>query len=208
MPRGADPPGTDPASAGRDGDAGRRLRAGLLAHGLRRGEGVDRLGRPLAWLLDCREAVLGTDVLPHAGRLLWRAVRRHRPDLVGGLTMAADPLTVAVLAEAARDGNPLGGFAVRRRAKRYGLRRLIEGRQVRPGSTVVLLDDVISSGLSLARAHRAVAAAGGTVVAAVVLVDYGRQRAWRFTRLGVPVESLLTLSDLGLAGRGRPSSPR
>jgi orotate phosphoribosyltransferase len=132
---------------------------------------------------------------------LWDRVRPYSPDLIGGPTLGADPLTVAMLVEAAADGHSVGGFTVRRRRKRYGLRRLIEGQQVRPGSSVVLVDDMLSSGESLLRAHDAVASAGGQVVAAAVLLDGRRGPTLaRFSRLGVPVMSVFSLRDLGLAG--------
>src|SRR6266545_4357695 len=189
------------------------LRRGLWEHSVKFAEGVDPLGRRLSWLVDCRETLLTARYLRPAGRLMWSRVRRYAPELVGGLTMGADSLTAAVLTDAADHGHSIGGFAVRRRRKRHGLRRLIEGRQVRPGSRVVLLDDVLSSGASLLRAYRAVTEAGGTVVAAVVLVNYRRPgTAERFARLGVPVEAVFTLSDLGLdaqppsdAGAARPA---
>jgi orotate phosphoribosyltransferase len=162
------------------------------------GAGVDRLGRRLAWLLDCHEPLLTSQFLPVAGRLVWAAARRHAPNLVGGPTMTADPLTAAALHEAAADGCAVGGFSLRRTPKRYGLRRLVEGQPIGPGASVVLLDDIVSSGRSLLRAHDVVAAAGATVVAAVVLVDFGRRRLRRFDRLDLPVHAVFTPVDLGL----------
>jgi orotate phosphoribosyltransferase len=191
------------AVSGIDGDR-QRLRQALLGHGLKIGEGVDRLRRRLAWLLDCHEPLLSSQYLPVAGRLVWAATRPYTPDLVGGPTMTADPLTAAVLYEAAADNRTLGGFSIRRAPKRYGLRKLVEGQPIVPGGRVVLLDDVISSGRSLIRAHDVVASAGATVTGAVVLVDFGRRRLRRLDRLGLPVRAIFTLGDLGLRGR-RPA---
>jgi len=182
------------------------LRAAIWGHGIKLGVGVDRAGRALDWILDSREVLLDSHHLRSAARLMWRIVRWHTPDLVGGLTMAADPLTFGVLLEADAEGHRVGGFSIRSAAKPHGLRKLVEGQAIRPGARVVLVDDVLSSGRSLARAHDIVTSAGAEVVAAVVLVDFQRPHASGFARLGLPVDSVYTLADLGLATRP-PSLP-
>ena len=68
----------------------------------------------------------------------------------------------------------------------FGLRR---GFRLEPGQKVLLVEDVVTTGLSSREAIAAVTAAGGTVIAAAALVDRSNGAA----DLGVPFTSLLAL---------------
>lgn len=72
---------------------------------------------------------------------------------------------------------PTGTFELRR------------GFRIEPGQKVLLVEDVVTTGLSSREAIRAVEAAGGTVVAAAALVD----RSNGLVDLGVPFFPLIRL---------------
>lgn len=93
---------------------------------------------------------------------------------VGGLTMGADAVAVAV----ALNGGAQW-FSVRKEPKQRGHGRVIEGARLGPGDRVLLVDDVVSTGVSTLKALEAVTVAGATVAAAIPVVDRG-------VRLGSP----------------------
>jgi orotate phosphoribosyltransferase len=68
----------------------------------------------------------------------------------------------------------------------FGLRR---GFRLDPGQTVLLMEDVVTTGLSSREAIKAVEAAGGQVIAAASLVDRSNGKA----DLGVPFFPLIRL---------------
>ena len=68
----------------------------------------------------------------------------------------------------------------------FGLRR---GFRLEPGTRVLMVEDVVTTGLSSREAIAAIAAAGGTVVAAVSLVD----RSGGSADLGVPFTALIRI---------------
>lgn len=118
-------------------------------------------------------------------------------DAAGGMTMGADHLAHGVAL--------LGGrrwFVVRKAAKGRGTDRLVEGDRLGAGTRVLLVDDVVSTGGSIARAHEAVTATGAEVVLATTLLDRGGTAAATFARLGVPYRPLLTYHDLGMGSVG------
>ncbi len=90
--------------------------------------------------------------------------------------MGADHLAVGVAAVT-------GGrwFFVRKEPKNRGTGQLIEGARLELGETVLVVEDVITSGGSLLQAIDSIEAAGARVVAAATLVDRGDQAApgWR-----------------------------
>lgn len=114
-------------------------------------------------------------------------------DVVGGLTMGADPLAhgLAIATRAA-------WFSVRKEGKAHGAGRRIEGAAVEPGVRALVLDDVASSGGSVLDALDAVQAAGAEVVLALVLLDRGERATAAFAERGVPYAPVLTYADLGI----------
>jgi len=79
------------------------------------------------------------------------------PDLVGGLTLGADPVAYAVAVAARTRGGALDAFSVRKQAKTHGSGKRIEGCFT-PGAAVVVVEDVITTGHSAAEAIAAVIA--------------------------------------------------
>lgn len=135
-----------------------------------------------------------------AGRALLEVVDGIAFDAVGGLTMGADHLAhvVAVLSGAE-------WFVVRKEPKGRGTGKLVEGATVGPGTRVLVVDDVVTTGGSIQKAAQAIADLGATLVAAVTLVDRGDVAAAYFAGRGVPYTALVTYRDLGIEPVGAPA---
>lgn len=128
-----------------------------------------------------------------ACRALLEAVEGIAFDAVGGLTMGADHLAhgVAMLSDTR-------WFVVRKQPKGRGTDKLVEGATVGPGTRVLLVDDAVTSGGSIQKAHDAIVATGASVVAAVTLVDRGEVAGPYFKEKGIPYAALVTYGDLGI----------
>lgn len=112
---------------------------------------------------------------------------------VGGLELGS----VAV-AQAVSDCMGVRSFIVRKQVKSHGGKRLIEGA-ITPGDIAVIIDDVFTTGKSIALAADAIRNAGLTVTDAVVVVD--RSSDWVEKELfkkthGITVHGLVTLREL------------
>lgn len=115
-------------------------------------------------------------------------------DAAGGMTMGADPIGVAVAMLM-----DVEWFSVRKTAKGHGRQRRIEGKEFSPGTTVLLVDDVITSGRSILDALDVLQQeAEAEVVLATTLVDRGDDARQAFAGRGVLYEPLLTYRDLGI----------
>jgi orotate phosphoribosyltransferase len=109
------------------------------------------------------------------GALGWKYITDNasdKIDAVGGLTMGADPIALSIgLAAFAHDpSTKLQTFTVRKKAKEHGRHKLIEGN-FSEGDTVVVIDDVITTGGSTLQAIKAIKEAGGRVAFVLALVD-------------------------------------
>jgi orotate phosphoribosyltransferase len=119
-------------------------------------------------------------------------------DAVGGLTLGADQFAhvAAVLSERS-------WFVVRKNVKDHGTRKKVEGAALGPGVSVLLVDDVVTTGGSILEALEAVAETGAHVAMAISLVDRGDVATQLFARAGIPYRALVTYEDLGIEPVGR-----
>jgi orotate phosphoribosyltransferase len=93
---------------------------------------------------------------------------------VGGLTLGADPIVIAMIMRGPERGIKLEGFYVRDKKKSHGTKELIAN--VPPaGTNVVIVDDVVTTGQSTIDAIEAVKAADCNVVGVIVLMDRREQ---------------------------------
>ena len=98
--------------------------------------------------------------------------REWKPQAIGGLTMGADPIVVAVSVVSGE----LHGFLVRKAEKQHGTGQRIEGFREK-GARVVIVDDVCTTGASTVQAIEAAREFGFEVVGAMCLVERRRLRA-------------------------------
>jgi orotate phosphoribosyltransferase len=176
-----------------------RLRDLLREHSVTHGDFTLASGRRSSFYIDARRTTMSGEGLVVIGALgLARLVARGwAPDLVGGLTLGADPVAYAVAAAARAQGRALDAFTVRKQAKTHGAGKRIEGC-FRPGASVVVVEDVITTGQSAAEAIAAVTAEGGRVLGVLAVVD--REEGGRATLEGAGhlVDALVTATELGL----------
>ena len=176
-----------------------RLRELLRARSVTHGEFTLASGRRSSFYIDARRTTMSGEGLVVIGTLgLARlAARGWTPDLVGGLTLGADPVAYAIAAAARAQGRSLDAFSVRKQAKPHGTGNRIEGCFT-PGAAVVVVEDVITTGHSAAEAIAAVAAEGGQVLGVLAVVDREEGGRAMLEQGGHPVEALVTASELGL----------
>jgi orotate phosphoribosyltransferase len=131
-----------------------------------------------SFYIDCRLTTLDPEGACLVGKVMNAMIQREIAESgapvvgVGGLTMGADPVALAIGMTSWMESSPklLKVFSVRKAPKAHGQTKLIEGGFTE-GDTVVVLDDVVTRGDSTLRAIESVEAAGGKVAFVAVLVD-------------------------------------
>jgi orotate phosphoribosyltransferase len=83
---------------------------------------------------------------------------------------------------------------IRQKVKLHGRERRIEG-VIMPGNRVLLVDDLITTGLSLRKAAKAIKAEGGVVSDAIVLLDREEGGEERLAKDSIKLHYLLTASE-------------
>lgn len=173
------------------------LLALLRARSLRRGDFVLASGKRSRYYIDCRLTTMSGRGQLLIGRMGLALLDEHgwEADLVGGLTLGADPVAYAIAHAAAAASRPIDAFTVRKEAKAHGTGRLIEGADVQ-GRRVVVVEDVITTGESALRAIMAVQEAGAHVIGVLAVVDREEGGRKRIEDAGHPVLALVTASAL------------
>ena len=83
---------------------------------------------------------------------------------------------------------------IRPKVKMHGRARRVEGILM-PGDSVLLIDDLITTGLSLRKAARAIKAEGGVVKDALVMLDREEGGKERLLKDGIKLHYLLTARE-------------
>ncbi len=179
------------------------LRSLLLEKSVRTGNFTLASGKQSDLYIDCRVTALDPFGANLIGDLAWHAVRSKihsshlKIDAIGGMTLGADPISLAIGMTSARlhPAEALQVFTVRKEPKGHGAGRQIEGN-FHAGNTVIVVDDVITTGGSTLKAIDVIEREGGKVAFALVLVDREEGGCQAIEARGVHVISLFTRSTL------------
>ncbi len=142
-------------------------------------------GRHSAHYLQCARVLMDTD---RAGRLAMALAQRLPRDLRGEIDAVISPAMGGVII-GHEMGRALGKPAmfVERPSGTFELRR---GFTIEPGTRVLMVEDVVTTGLSSREAIACIEREGGTVVAAAALVD----RSAGSVDLGIPFYALVAIN--------------
>lgn len=143
--------------------------------------------------VDGKAALSRGEDLAEACRALLDGVAGIEFDAVGGLTMGADQFAHVMAVLAGKEW-----FVVRKEPKNRGTNQLVEGARIGAGTRVLVVDDVVTTGGSIQKAHDVLVELGASVVAAVTLVDRGEVARRFFEEKGIPYFALVTYRDLGI----------
>jgi orotate phosphoribosyltransferase len=165
------------------------------------------------YYVDCRTTTLHAEGARLTGRVFLDEIERRkwRPQAIGGLTMGADPIVVAVAMLTAQElqwratdagaAGPHGlihGFLVRKSEKAHGTGQRVEGFRGK-GARVVIVDDVCTTGASTVQAIEAANEFGFEVVGVMCLVEREESQgrpAVETAAGGVPFVSIFTAAEV------------
>jgi orotate phosphoribosyltransferase len=162
----------------------RQLLEMMAENSFRLGEFRLSSGATSDYYIDCRATTLKAEGTRLTGRVVLDEIfRQHwKPQAIGGMTLGADPIVVAVAMLSAQEVQPrtrrggheeywvIDGFLVRKSEKAHGTAQRIEGFR-RPGAQVVIVDDVCTTGGSTIQAIEAAREAGMEIVGVICLVE-------------------------------------
>jgi orotate phosphoribosyltransferase len=159
---------------------------------LLRGEFTLRSGRKSNYYLDKYRFETQPDVLAALGKLFAGYVT-DTTDRIAGAELGAVPLAAAA---GMASGKPI--VFIRNQKKDYGTAKQVEG-VLNPGETVLIVEDVLTTGGQVLEAAKTLADLGAKVERIVAVIDRLEGARDNIERAGFTFDSLFTTKDLGIA---------
>jgi len=177
----------------------------LASQAYRHGNFTLASGRSSHHYVNCKPVSLSGTGLALLGALMLEQVEAEAR-AVAGLTLGADPLVSAVAMMAALVGQELNALIVRKEAKGHGTGAWLEGPLPEQGSTITVLEDVVTTGGSSLKAVQQLREAGYTVNRVVTIVDRQEGGIEAMTAAGLELRSLFLLDEVAATAAGLANS--
>jgi orotate phosphoribosyltransferase len=161
----------------------------------REGDFVLASGKKSKFYLDMKPTMFHPDGAHALAGLILDRLSSLKVDCVGGLAVGAIPLAVAVSVRSAGSSRPLPGFFVRKDVKDHGTKKRVEAAGDISNKSVVILEDVTTTGDSAMHAVEAAKSAGANVVLVLSMVDRNEGATEFFQQQGIPFDWLFRVSD-------------
>ncbi len=159
------------------------------------GEFILSSGQKSSYYINGKQVTLHPEGAVMVGRLLLARLPMQ-VQAVAGLTLGADPLVTAVSIVGAYRDRVITPLIIRKEAKGHGTQAYIEGPELEPGSTVVVLEDVVTTGQSAWKAVERLRAAGYVVDTVLALVDRQQGGGEFYASNNLKFEALFSIEDI------------
>lgn len=175
-----------------------RLARLLVAKSYKEGDFTLTSGKKSEYYFDCKQTALHPEGAWLLGNIFLETLDRyHNIAGVGGMTLGADPLVSAVTVVSYMTKRPLPGFIIRKQPKGHGTAAWLEGiTNFTQGDSVVLLEDVVTTGGTLITSIERVQEAGFHVAGILCVLDRQEGGRERLEQAGHALVSLFTRSAL------------
>jgi orotate phosphoribosyltransferase len=152
-------------------------------------------GQKSSYYINCKPVTLDPIGAIALGRLLLPLLL-PQTTAVAGLTLGADPMVSALSIMSAYGDSPIPGLIIRKEAKGHGTQAYIEGPLPIGGSTIAVIEDVVTTGQSAMKAVHRLQDAGYQVTQVLALVDRLQGGAALYQSAGLDFKALFAIPDL------------
>lgn len=146
-------------------------------------------GKKSNYYINMKKAITEPKILSTISKLITEKIQDDEIDKVAGPALGAVPIATAVSLE-----SELPLLMIRKEKKGYGTSKLIEG-ELNDGDSVIVVEDVSTTGGSLLKAIKAIQENGGNVKRAFVVVDRQEGAIEEFEKAGITLEPLITVNE-------------
>ena len=150
-----------------------------------------RSGRTSHYYLDKYRFETQPDCLLELGKMIAARIPAEA-QRIAGPELGAVPLAASASMQC---GKPC--IFVRNQKKEYGSAKQIEG-VFNPGESIVLIEDIVTSGGQVIEAAKALTEAGLKVLKVIVVIDREEGGREAITGAGIVMDALFTTTDLGI----------
>lgn len=152
-------------------------------------------GKMSTYYINSKKAIFNSEAAWLLGEMLWQLTKDLNVQAIGGLEVGAIPMATAAAMRCHEEGREVEAFFVRKETKQHGSQERLEGL-VKPGWRVAVIDDVLTTGGSVAQAIAEVERVGAQVVVVTCIVD--RLEGARERLAKYEYRPMFTIRDFGI----------
>jgi len=146
-------------------------------------------GQKSNYYVNMKMAITDPKILKTIAKIISSQISKNEIDKVAGPALGAIPIVPAISIESL-----LPMLMIRKSKKGYGTSELIEG-DLLGGDSILVVEDVTTTGNSLIKAIKALQENGGNVKRAFVVVDRAEGAIENLESEGIKLEPLLSIKD-------------
>ena len=167
----------------------------LKTQAFSRGKFILSSGKTSDFYLDARLVTLSAAGAYLTARIMLDMIKEDRPDAIGGSTLGADPMVGAIASLSYQEGQPINTFIIRKAPKAHGKQQQVEGPLLKEGSSVVLIDDVATTGKAFVESIEVLQKMNITIKKAICVIDRGEGATEALAKYNVPLKSIFTIAE-------------
>jgi orotate phosphoribosyltransferase len=152
-------------------------------------------GKESDFYMDARLVTLSAAGAYLTGRIMLEMIKDEKIDAVGGPTLGADPMVGAIASLSYQAGRPIPTFIIRKAPKAHGKGNQVEGPALKEGSSVVIIDDVATTGKAFVESIEVLQKMNIKVKKAICIIDRGEGAREAVAKYNVPMEPIFTISQ-------------
>ncbi len=167
----------------------------LLCQAYQEGDFVLSSGQHSSYYINGKQVTLHPQGALAIGRIFLSQLPSE-VSAVAGLTLGADPIVSAVSIVSAYENQPIPALIIRKESKGHGTKAYIEGPSLPSGASVVVLEDVVTTGHSAMLAVERLQQAGYIVSQVMALVDRQQGGTELYRTAGLKFQSVFSIQEI------------
>lgn len=152
-------------------------------------------GKESDYYIDARRVSLSAEGAYLTAKIFLEMAADLEYDAIGGPTLGADPMVGAVASLSFQQGKPVNTFIIRKAPKPHGKQQQLEGPLLPDNATVVVIDDVATTGKAFIHSLDVLEPMGIKVARALCIIDRGEGGREAVAGRGVELQSIFTAED-------------
>jgi orotate phosphoribosyltransferase len=160
-----------------------------------RGKFILSSGKESSFYLDARLVTLSAAGAYLTARIMLDMIKDEQLDAVGGPTLGADPMVGAIASLSHQAGRPINTFIIRKTPKAHGKQQQVEGPLIKEGGSVVIIDDVATTGKAFIESIEVLQKMNINIKSAICVIDRGEGALEALAKYKVPLKSIFTIAE-------------
>jgi len=167
----------------------------LKSQAFSKGKFILSSGKESNFYLDARLVTLSAPGAFLTARIMLDMIKDDQLDAIGGPTLGADPMVGAIASLSYQEGRPINTFIIRKQPKAHGKQQQVEGPLLKEGDSVVIIDDVATTGKAFVESIEVLQKMNIKIKKAICVIDRVEGAFEALAGYKVPLQSIFNIAE-------------